>query len=106
MGLAVKAAHNKIFSTKEQIASLRPTKLQKECTEMSEETPAKELSAEEIRIRERRSFDSFNEEQAKRRQTSRDRSALTDKSESARWSKREVNSDTSVKPAENDAAGD
>lgn len=74
---------------------------------MSEETSAKETSAEEIRLRERRSFDAFNEAQAKRRQVSRDRNAITEKEESNRWSKREVggDGDDSSKPVENDPPG-
>lgn len=51
---------------------------------MSEET-SKELTAEEIRLRERRSFDAFNEEAAQRRQVRRDSKGLQDAEENKRW---------------------
>ncbi len=52
---------------------------------MAEETAPVEMSAEEIRLRERRSFDAFNEAQASRRQRSRDQGDLASAEENKRW---------------------
>jgi hypothetical protein len=52
---------------------------------MSDEPHPVEMSAEEIRLRERRSFDAFNEAQAKRREKSRNASNLAVTEENRRW---------------------
>jgi hypothetical protein len=52
---------------------------------MAEEIPPVELSADEIRLRERRTFDAFNEAQASRRQASRDAGNLASAEENKRW---------------------
>jgi hypothetical protein len=62
------------------------------------------MSAEEIRLRERRSFDAFNEEQAERRQIRRDRFAAQEE-ESKRWVKRDVDTDDTGDFGENDSLG-
>ena len=66
---------------------------------MSEELPPVEMSAEEIRLRERRSFDAFNEAQAKRREKSRNAGNLAATEENKRW----VRSEDQAGP-NNDAA--
>jgi hypothetical protein len=75
---------------------------------MSEEisgTTSEELSAEETRLRERRSFDAVNEAQAQRRKVSREQNALRDAAENRRWEKREVGGDGTGEMAENDSPG-
>lgn len=52
---------------------------------MSEEIQPVEMSAEDIRLRERRSFDAYNVEQAKRRQIRRDANNLASTEENKRW---------------------
>lgn len=72
--------------------------------EMSGSTPV-EMSAEEIRLRERRSFEAFNEAQAKSRQINRDYSAKRDAAEKERWARSEVDADGTGEMAENDSLG-
>jgi len=52
---------------------------------MAEEISPVEMSAEEIRLRERRSFDAFNEAEASRRQIRRDKGNLASTEENKRW---------------------
>lgn len=72
---------------------------------------SEEMSREEIRLRERRSFDAFNEAQANKRQISRDRFAAAhvavqeQEDESRRWVKREVDAGEVAKPGKNDSPG-
>jgi hypothetical protein len=83
-------------------------RLEREDKSMSEEIPettSEELSAEEIRLRERRSFDAFNEAQAQRRKISREQSAIRDAGENRRWEKREVGGGGDAEMAENDSPG-
>lgn len=56
---------------------------------MSEELPSVEMSAEEIRLRERRIFDAFNEAQSKRRKIWRDAGNLAAMEENKRWARPE-----------------
>lgn len=75
---------------------------------MSEEisgTTSEGLSAGEIRLRERRSFDAFNEAQSQRRKITREQSAIRDAAESRRWEKREADVDGTGQMAENDSSG-
>jgi hypothetical protein len=71
---------------------------------MSEETSGKE-SAEEIRLRQRRAFDAFNEAQAKQRNMNRAHSAAQVAEENRRWVKREVDTNGTGDTTENDAPG-
>ena len=72
--------------------------------EMSEKASG-QMSPEQIRLRERRSFDAFNEAQAKRRQISRDRGAIQDAGEKERWVKHEAEPDGTGEPAANNSPG-
>jgi hypothetical protein len=83
-------------------------RLKKENKSMSEEiseTKPEELSAGEIRLRESRSFDAFNEAQELRRKASRERSAMVDADETRRWTTGGADVDGTEKMAENDSSG-
>jgi hypothetical protein len=61
---------------------------------MSEEIRPVEMSAEEIRLRERSSFDAFNEAQASMRQIRRDKGKLASGEENKRWERPEARSNS------------
>lgn len=66
---------------------------------------SEEMSREEIRLRERRSFDAFNEAQASKRQISRDRFAAQGDEEDKRWVKSKVDVGADEELGENDSLG-
>src|SRR4051812_23923468 len=72
---------------------------------MSEIIQPAELTPEEIRIRERRSFDAFNEAQAARRKNSRDLGAGRDAEETKRWTKHEPDANASNEVDEHNSPG-
>jgi hypothetical protein len=63
------------------------------------------LSAEEIRLRERRSFDAFNEAEAKKRQIRRDRGIAQGIYKNIRRLERDVDTGDTGLVAENDSLG-
>jgi hypothetical protein len=63
----------------------------------------REMSAEEIRLRERRSFDAFNEAEAKKRQIRRDRGIAQGIYEDYRRLERDVETGDTGLVAENDS---
>ena len=66
------------------------------------EKPSGEMSAEEIRLRELRSFNEFNEEQARKHQISRD---AMQGAETKHWANRKVEADGTGQMAENNSLG-
>ena len=66
---------------------------------------SREMSAEEIRLRERRSFDAFNEAEAQRRQVRRDRGIAQGIYKSSRRQELDVDTGDTDLVAENDSLG-
>jgi hypothetical protein len=66
---------------------------------------SREMSAEEIRLRERRSFDAFNEAEAHRRQVRRDRGIAQGIYKASRRPERDVDTGDTRLVAENDSLG-